>query len=158
MLYTRNTIEYRDSTLAALVPAAVGIEGRLDDFTERRDRLAAERAIDDVLADSFPASDPPSWNPGITRLDLDVDLAHRASGQTLLTDAGERGNGFTDVIDVSRPTRGGRTFLQGLVSLAGAAGIALAVPFVILLIGMPIALAVRGLLEAVGWVLGVPIR
>jgi hypothetical protein len=59
VLYTRNTIEYRDSTLAALVPAAVGIEGRVDDFTERRDRLAAERAIDDVLADSFPASDLP---------------------------------------------------------------------------------------------------
>jgi hypothetical protein len=158
VLYTRNTIEYRDSTLAALVPAAVGIESRLDDFTERRDRLAAERAIDDVLADSFPASDPPSWNPGITRLALDVELAHRASRQTPLTDAGEQGNGFSDVIDVSRPTRGGRTFLQGLVSLVGAAGIALAVPFVILLIGMPIALAVRGLLEAVGWVLGVAIR
>jgi hypothetical protein len=89
VLYTRNTIEYRDSTLAALVPAAVGIESRLDDFTERRDRLAAERAIDDVLADSFPASDPPSWNPGITRLALDVELAHRASRQTPLTDAGE---------------------------------------------------------------------
>ena len=68
MLYTRNTIEYRDSTLAAIVPAAVGIDGRVDDFRDRRDRLAAERAIDDVLADSFPASDPPSWNPGITRL------------------------------------------------------------------------------------------
>ena len=34
MLYTRNTIEYRDSTLAAIVPAAVGIEGRLDDFRD----------------------------------------------------------------------------------------------------------------------------
>ena len=93
----------------------------------------------------------PAWH-------LDGDLAHRASGQTPLTDAGERGNGFSDVIDVSRPTRGGRTFLQGLVSLAGAAGIALAVPFVILLIGLPIALTVRGLLEVVGWVLGVAIR
>ena len=158
MVYTRNTIEYRDSTLAAFVPAAVGVEGRLDDFTERRDRLAAERAIDDVLADSFPASDPPSWNPGITRLAHDVELAHRASRPTLLTDAGERGNVPSDVIDVSRPARGGRTFLQGLVPLAGAAGIALVVPFVILLIGMPITLAVRGLLEAVGWVLGVAIR
>ena len=135
-----------------------GLIDRVDDFRDRRDRLAAERAIDDVLADSFPASDPPSWNPGITRLALDGDLAHRASGHTPLTDAGERGNGLSDVIDVSRPTRGGRTFLQGLVSLAGAAGIALAVPFVILLIGLPIALAVRGLLEVVGWVLGVTIR
>jgi hypothetical protein len=85
-------------------------------------------------------------------------LAPRASGQTRLTEAGQRGNGRSDGIDVSRPARGGRTFLQGLVSLAGAASIALAVPFVILLIGLPIALAVRGLLEAVGWVLGVPIR
>jgi hypothetical protein len=158
VLYTRNTIEYRDSTLAAIVPAAVGIDGRLDDFRDRRDRLAAERAIDDVLADSFPASDPPSWNPGVTRLNPDGHLTHPSSGHTPITDAGERGRGLADVIDVSRPTRGGRTLLQGLASLAGAAGIALAVPFVILLIGLPVALAVRGLLEAVGWVLGVAIR
>ena len=158
MLYTRNTIEYRDITLAAIVPAAVGIDGHVDHFRDRRDRLAAERAIDDVLADSFPASDPPSWNPGINRLHFDVDLAHRAWGQTPRTDANEKLNGLSDVIDVSRPGRGGRTFLQALVSLAGAAGIALAVPFVILLIGLPIALAVRGLLEVVDWVLGVAIR
>jgi len=25
------------------------------------------QAIDDVLADTFPASDPPSWTPGIVR-------------------------------------------------------------------------------------------
>ena len=29
MFYTGATIEYRDSTLAALVPAAVGIDGRV---------------------------------------------------------------------------------------------------------------------------------
>ena len=44
MLYTRNTIEYRDSTLAAIVPAAVRIDGRVDDFRDRHDRLAAGRA------------------------------------------------------------------------------------------------------------------
>jgi hypothetical protein len=158
VLHTRDTIEYRDSTLTAIVPATVGIDGRVDDLWDRRERLAAERAIDDVLADSFPASDPPSWNPGITRLHFDGDLAHRESGQTARTDPGQIGNGFSDVIDVFRPTRGGRTFLQGLVSLAGAAGIGLAFPFVILLIGLPIALFVRGLIEAVGWVFGVAIR
>ena len=157
MLYTRSTIEHRDGALAAIVPAAVVIDHRVDARKDPQDRLAAERAIDGVLADSFPASDPPSWNPGVARLHFDGDLAHRASRQTPRTDAGKRGRG-SDVIDVSRPTSGGRPVLHGLVSLAGAAGIALAVPFVILLIGMPIALAVRSLLEVVGWVLGVAIR
>jgi len=32
--------------------------------TERR--LAAERAVDAVLADSFPASDPPPWTLGVS--------------------------------------------------------------------------------------------
>ena len=62
------------------------------------------------------------------------------------------------VIDVSRPTLGERTFIGALTSLAGVAGIALLVPFVILLIGMPVALAVRGLLEAIGWLFGVVVR
>jgi len=158
VLYTRNTIEHRGGALTAIVPAAVVIDHRVDELRDRRERLAAERAIDDVLADSFPASDPPSWNPGITRLALGGHLADRASGHTPLTDAWARRAGFRDVVDVSRPTGEGRTFLQGLVSLTGAAGIALVVPFVILLIGLPIALTVRGLLEVVGWVLGVAIR
>lgn len=33
----------------------------------RQRRLAAERALDAVLADSFPASDPPSWTLGVSR-------------------------------------------------------------------------------------------
>ena len=51
-----------------------------------------------------------------------------------------------------------RTFLQGLVSLAGAAGIALLVPFAILLVGLPVVLAVRGVLEVIGWLFGVALR
>jgi hypothetical protein len=60
-----------------------------------------------------------------------------------------------DIIDVSRANVGDRTFLQGFVSLAGAAGIALFVPFVILLVGLPIALSVRGVLELLSWLFGV---
>jgi hypothetical protein len=91
-------------------------------------RLAAERAIDGVLADSFPASDPPSWSPGIARLaPLDPDPVHRAPMH------GRAAAGAIDVIDVSLPHRE-RTFLDVLVSVTGAAGLALMVPFVMLLI------------------------
>ena len=59
------------------------------------------------------------------------------------------------VIEVSRPTLGERTFVDAPVSPAGAAGIALLVPFAILVIGTPVALAVRGLLEGIGWLFGI---
>jgi hypothetical protein len=104
VLHSRTAIEYRDGTLGVIVPAPVRIEGRVDDFRDRLDRLAAERAIDDVLADSFPASDPPSWNLGVTRPDPDGHLANHGSGYAPLTDAGKRGTGFSDVVDVSPPT------------------------------------------------------
>ena len=41
---------------------------------ERRRR---ERQVDDELAQSFPASDPPSWTMGVTAADSDIpdDLA-----------------------------------------------------------------------------------
>jgi len=52
---------------------------------------------------------------------------------------------------VWRPYDSVRAPLQALVSVAGAAGIALLVPFAILLVGLPIALTVRGLLEVVRW-------
>ena len=54
-------------------------------------------------------------------------------------------------------SRGRKDFVDGLIS-AGAAGIALLVPFVILLIAMPVALTVRGLLEVTGWLFGIDVR
>jgi hypothetical protein len=120
----------------------------------RTRRLAAERAVDSVLADSFPASDPPSWTLGITR-----PQPERQGTRDEIPMLEDRRAGLVreTVIDVSRPTYR-RTFLKGVLALAGAAGIALLVPFVILLIGLPIALAVRGVVEAASWLLALIIR
>ena len=63
----RTTNEYRTSVAAVIAPTTVGVDAFVEESNERRRRLAAERALDQVLADSFPASDPPSWNTGIVR-------------------------------------------------------------------------------------------
>ena len=156
MLYTNTAIEYRAGTRAAIVPVAVGLLRGADDFSERRTRLEAERAIDDVLADSFPASDPPSWNPGVSRPEPAASKRHRAPWSAPIDASASAMR--AGVIDVSRPSLGEQTFVDALVSLAGAAGIALLVPFAILVIGTPVALTVRGLLEAIGWLFGLVAR
>jgi hypothetical protein len=154
MLYSKTVIEYRDVPLPAILPVDVSLEGRADALSERRNRLDAERAIDEVLAESFPASDPPSWNPGVSR-PAPVVSTHDPSARSEPMDASA--GGMRAGVDVSRP-EADRTFIDGLLSLAGAAGIALLVPFVILLIGMPVALTVRGLVEVTGWLFGIDVR
>jgi len=151
MLHTRTAIEYHDG-VAAVVPAIVGVDRIVDEAGDRQTRLAAERALDEVLADSFPASDPPSWNPGIVR---PRPADHLTRGAALVKNA-ERTLPMADV--VSRPAHADRTFLQALVSLFGAAGLSLLMGVAILLIGLPIALVVRGLLEAIGWLFGVAVH
>ena len=72
--------------------------------------------------------------------------------------SGTRGVVMAERLDLWRPSSGYRTFLQGLVSLAGATGIALLVPVAILLVGLPVVLAVRGVLEAIGLLFGVALQ
>lgn len=150
MLYTRTAIERRGG--GSLLPSIVGSDVRQMSSDERA-RYAAERALDQILADSFPASDPPSWTLGVSR----PEPIRRASSVEARAGDGAKGDqrepGRMDILDVSLPRDMGRPFLRALASLAGAAGIALLVPFVILLVGLPVALVVRGIAEAVGWLL-----
>lgn len=158
MLHTRPVInDYRADTVAAIPPTIVGVDRFAEESDERRGRLAAERVIDEVLADSFPASDPPSWNPGIARPDPAVGVeSHHVQRSAGIADAREPTRA-SYVIDVDPPS-GDRTFLQGVLSIGGGAGIALLVPFAILLVGLPIAFSVRGVLELFGWLFGVSTR
>ena len=152
MFVTRTAFEHRGDGANSLVrPLASDL--RLVMSADQRARYAAERALDQVLADSFPASDPPSWTLGVAQPSSgSTESAEFADVTAKEKRDGEAINVKVDVIDVSLP-RTKRTFLQVLASLAGAAGIALLVPFVILLIGLPVALVIRGIAEAVGWLL-----
>jgi hypothetical protein len=150
--------EYRTGAAAAIAPTIVGVDAFAEESNERRRRLAAERSLDQVLADSFPASDPPSWNTGIVRPGprSGIERPH-AERFEAIADTTARAVA-SDVLDVSRPSSGDPTFLQALMSLAGAAGIALLVPFAMLLVGLPVVLAVRGVLEVIDWIVGVALQ
>jgi hypothetical protein len=58
-----------------------------------------------------------------------------------------------DAIGAAGRNSDGRTLVQGLRSLAGAVGLALLAPLVILFVGLPVALAVRGTVDAISWLL-----
>jgi hypothetical protein len=152
VLHTSN--EYRTGAAAAIAPTIVGVDVFAQASNARRLRLAAERALDQVLADSFPASDPPSWNTGIVRPGPRAGVEPHAERFEAIAGTAARANA-SDVLDVSRPSSADRTFLKALVSAAGAAGIALLMPVAILLVGLPVVLAVRGVLKVIGWVVGV---
>ena len=147
MVHTRAVIEYQHPVGVVLPAIAADVR-----MVERDDhsRLAVEAAVDQILADSFPASDPPGWTPGIAR----------PAGQTVddqqVEDAiAQPARSINDhIMDVSRGKSSERSFAQPLISLFGAMGLALIVPLAILLIGLPVALVVRGLIEVVGWLLG----
>ena len=108
------------------------------------------QAIDDVLAGTFPASDPPAWTPGMARPAPDIG---RTSDTRTAQDESDEVRS-PHAVDESPPADAFRMVLQAVSSLLGAAGIALLFPLAILAVGTPVALAIRGLLEAARWLAG----
>ena len=155
MLHTSN--ENRTGAAATIVPTIPAVDAFAEESNERRRRLAAERALDQVLTDSFPASDPPSWNTGIVRLSPGAGVEPHAERFDAMEGTAARAVA-SDVLDVSRPSSADRTVLKGLVSLAGATGVALLFPVAILAVGVPLVLAVRGVIEAISWVVSVALQ
>ena len=149
MAHRGATIEYRkaggtilrpETGLAEVLPKSA--------VSQERQRNAIERRIDSALAGSFPASDPPPWTFGITRPHPEHQLA---DDRAVVPDDDRSTIAKHGVIDVSRSSGDGSTFFRTLMSWAGAAGIALLVPFIMLLIGGPIVLGVYAVAAAVSW-------
>ena len=111
----------------------------------------SDLAIDDALAASFPASDPPAWNSGFASL-VPVEMPPPSGFRPAAAHDGTAA-GSAGVIYVSSPPDSEMTLRSALVSVVIAAGIALLTPLAVLIVGLPIALAVRGLLEVLLWIL-----
>ena len=67
MLYTRAAIEQTGGGSDSLLLSIAEGDVRVAMSVHQEARHAAELALDQVLADSFPASDPPSWTLGVAR-------------------------------------------------------------------------------------------
>lgn len=99
--------------------------------------------IDQVLADSFPASDPPSWVSGHA-----VTTRPQTAGAEMVS---------ASPAVMLIPDRAGETWSARAVrharSAVMAVGVVLLMP--IYVVALPIALVMRGLLEASNWRLSV---
>jgi hypothetical protein len=83
VLHKRTAVEGGSDGTRSLLPFVVERDLRPATSPDRA-RDAAERALDQVLADSFPASDPPSWTLGVQAPELPADastaVAERVTG------------------------------------------------------------------------------
>lgn len=156
-MFQTNPTTHQSGSALELFEAPSSLQPFIDERAAGQHERQSELAIDDTLAASFPASDPPAWNSGVARpipagpSSLVRPSRNRANGLRSGVAGDPRAADTPGVIDVSRPSGSDRSPLGALFSFAGAASLALFVPFAILLVGLPIALAIRGLLEVLLW-------
>ena len=117
-----------------------------------------ERAPDQTLADSFPASDAQPWTLGVARRDSDPDAIAALSRSVADSAHAEVARPRALVNDVIILGGGPRTPIQQLATLAGAMGVALLVPVAILVVGLPVVLLVRGIVDAITWLMTLVLR
>lgn len=103
-------------------------------------------------AGRVPASDPPPWTLGVARRDSEPGaIARRSVADTARAEVARPRALINDVVILGSGSRGQRTLIQSLATLAGAIGVALLVPVAILAVGLPVVLLVRGIVEAITW-------
>jgi hypothetical protein len=97
-----------------------------------------EQKVDQVLADSFPASDPPSWTLGRA-------AATPSQLPNIPSEGDEAWSSHTTVI----VDGGRRTPWQWIATAVGAIAVGMLIPIAILAIGIPVALATQAAIEVV---------
>src|SRR4051812_46369174 len=153
MFETRSAIHDKRAAAAVLPRTALaGTAFRKADI--RHDHLVAELAVDEVLAESFPASDPPSWNSGTAHLNSVGPRMDQGRPIEIATESRQTAVSRDGVVGSYREVSRDMTYVDMAISFAGATGIVLLVPVAILLVGLPVVLSVRGVVEALRWMFG----